>query len=79
MPTANKVRSRTNPPLMLHYNHPVFDPAVQLCFEFIQHRLDTTGKTDYHLRRSSIPSFSAAPKNHGRTKDIESRTGTAFC
>ena len=34
---------------MLHHNHPVFDPAVNLCFELIQPSLNRNVETDYHL------------------------------
>jgi len=31
-----RVRSGDKKPRLLHHNHPVFDPAVKLCFELIQ-------------------------------------------
>jgi hypothetical protein len=40
----------------LHHNHPVFDPAADLCFELVQWALYRSRQTDYHSERKSIPS-----------------------
>jgi hypothetical protein len=47
-----KSREHTHP---LHDNHPVFNPAAELCFELVQLGLNRSRQSDYHSQRKFDP------------------------